>query len=131
MPITAEMWGDDHPFSSLHKMERRIREFLAENPDKGYTASEIYDAVIPVDLNVPKREDCEPVSYILTTMYCDQQVNTIRLDAGIVSENNVRYFRHRPETEQVFKGPTPEDAYFPDRKGSTERREGYDRIGRS
>ena len=131
MPITAEMWGNDHPFSSLHKVERRIREFLAENPDKGYTVSEIYDAVIPVDLIVSKREDCEPVSYILIAMYCNQRVNTIRLDTGIVSTSNVRYFRHRPGTEQVFKGPTPDDAYFPDREGSTERREGHDAIGRS
>lgn len=118
--------GDDHPFSSLHKVERRIREFLEKNQNKGYTLSEIYDAVIPYDLNVPKREDCEPVAYILSAMYCNRQVNTIRLDAGIVSESNVRYFRHRPGTEQVFKGPTPDDYYFPDREGHTERIEGAD-----
>ena len=122
MPITVEMmYGDVHPFSSLHKVERRIREFLAKNQDKGYTLSEIYDAVIPYDLNTPKREDCEPVAYILSAMYCNKQVNTMRLDAGIVSKNNVRYFRHRDGTEQVFKGPTPDDDYFPDREGHTER----------
>ena len=130
MPITAEMWADDHPFESLYKVERRIREFLAENPDKGYTALEIYDIVVPREHDVPRNEGLEPVARILSQMYCTGQVNTVRLDGGITNVANTRYFRHRSGTKPVFEGPTPDDDDFPDCRGSTERKPNHDTIGR-
>lgn len=130
MPITAEMWGDDHPFDSLQKVERRIREFLAVNPDKGYSVPEIYDAVIPKDRTM-QRDDYEPVTYIMTRMYCGGYCNTVRLDGGIVRSSNTRYFRHRPGTKPIWDGPSPDDDYFPDRRGDTERNPSHDHIGRA
>lgn len=131
MPITAKMWGDDHPFDSLHKVERLIREFLAANPDKGYSIPEIYDAVIPKDSMHPRHKTYEPVQYIVTLMYCNGCCNTVRLDGGIVRQSNTRYFRHRPGTEPIWNGPSPDDVYFPDRRGSTERRSDHDQIERT
>ena len=146
MPIPDEIWRDDHPFSSLHKVERRIRQFLADNPTNGYTVREIYDAVVPREWNDPPicttepemedilKPDYEPILYILTQMYCAQQVNTIRLDRGILlygnqlGHGNVRLFRHRPGTKQIFMEPTPADAMYQDATSETERRSGYDVI---
>lgn len=129
MPISAKTWANDHPFSSLHDVEMRIREFLAENPDKGYTAREIYDAVIPSDKYMMRNQECEPVQQILAAMYCNGRVNTIRLDVGIISPHNVRCFRHRPETEPFFE-PGYKDPNWPDRFGETERKPNHDMIGR-
>ena len=126
MPITEDMWRDDHPFSSLHKVERRIRDFLEESPNKGYTVAEIADAVMPFGEKISRQDGVKPVEYILVAMYCNEQVNTIRLDAGIVSKVNIRYFKHRPGTKQVFTESTPNDEYFPDSEVETERKPNHD-----
>ena len=131
MVISAKMWADDNPFGSLHKVEGYIRDFLAENPDKGYTLREIYNAVIPLELNEQPSKDYEPVHHILTKMYCHGQVNTIRIGRGISHQSNARVFRHRPGTKQFFEGPTPDDPIYPDVRSESERKPSHDAVDKA